>query len=312
MQTLKVIRLLIALIMCNIVGLNSTSAQTEQDALMMGKNKLCVAAMFGYNSWSDYWEGTHKRNNENIGRLSTKSFMLMLNYGVTKNLNLLASLPYVTTDANRGTLAGLKGMQDFGLYIKYKPLKKQFGKQNISLFAVGGYAAPTNKYNVEFLPMSIGLGSQVLSARLIGDIQRDKIYATVSAAYMHRSNVELDRSAYYTDRQINSNEVKMPDAGNFQLSAGYRTKLLIASGFIDNTTTFGGFDIRKNDMPFVSNQMNSTRTGVEAKYYLPKHEAFGIHANVWHVLSGRNVGQATGFMAGLVYAFNVHTKTKKQ
>ncbi|HEX8378730.1 MAG TPA: hypothetical protein VF602_13010 [Pedobacter sp.] len=287
-------------------------AQTEQDALMMSKNKICVAAMFGYNSWSDYWEGTFKRDNENIGRLSTKSFMLMLNYGVTKNLNILASLPYVTTDANRGTLASLNGMQDVGLYIKYKPLKKQFGKQNISLFAVGGYSTPTNKYNVEFLPMSIGLGSQVLSARLIGDIQRGKIFTTASAAYMHRSNVKLDRSAYYTDRQVNSNEVRMPDAGSFQLSAGYRSKLLIGSGFIDNTTTFGGFDIRKNDMPFVSNQMNSTRTGLEAKYYLPKHEAFGIHANVWHVLSGRNVGQATGFMAGLVYAFNVQAKSNKQ
>jgi hypothetical protein len=295
-----------------IVAFVPAKAQNEQDALMMSKNKICVAAMFGYNSWSDYWEGTFKRNNENIGRLSTKSFMLMLNYGVTKNLNILASLPYVTTDANRGTLAGLKGMQDVGLYIKYKPLKKQFGKQNISLFAVAGYTTPTSKYNVEFLPMSIGLGSQVLSARLIGDIQRKKIFATASAAYMHRSNVKLDRSAYYIDRQVNSNEVRMPDAGSFQLSAGYRSKLLIGSGFIDNTTTFGGFDIRKNDMPFVSNQMNSTRTGLEAKYYLPKHEAFGIHANVWHVLSGRNVGQATGFMAGLVYAFNVQAKSNKQ
>ena len=295
-----------------IVAFVPAKAQNEQDALMMSKNKICVAAMFGYNSWSDYWEGTFKRNNENIGRLSTKSFMLMLNYGVTKNLNILASLPYVTTDANRGTLAGLKGMQDVGLYIKYKPLKKQFGKQKISVFAVGGYSTPANNYNVDFLPMSIGLGSKVLSARLIGDVQRNKIYATATAAYMHRSNVELDRSAYYTDHQINSNEVRMPDAGNFQLSAGYRSKLLIASGFIDNTTTFGGFDIRKNDMPFVSNQMNSTRTGLEGKYYLPKHEAFGIHANVWHVLSGRNVGQATGFMAGLVYAFNLTAKSKQQ
>ncbi len=287
-------------------------AQTEQDALMMSKNRVCAAASFGYNSWSDYWEGTFKRNNENIGRLSTKSYMVMLNYGVTKNLNIIASLPYVITDANKGTLAGLKGMQDVGVFLKWRPITKQLGKQDIRIFTVAGYTTPTNDYNIDFLPMSIGLGSKVLSGRLIADVKRNKIFATASAAYMHRSNVNIDRSAYYTDRQINSNEVRMPDVGNFQVSAGYRSRILIASAFLDNLSTLGGFDIRKNDMPFVSNKMNSTRTGLEAKYYLPKHDEYGIHANIWHVLQGRNVGQATGFMAGLSYAFNVKSKSLKK
>ncbi|HEY0054977.1 MAG TPA: hypothetical protein VGB63_06440, partial [Pedobacter sp.] len=131
-------------------------AQTEQDALMMPKNTLCVAADFGYNSWSDYWEGTFKRNNDNIGRLSTKSYMLMLNYGLSDKLNLIAGLPYVATDANKGTLAGLKGFQDVSFFVKWKPVKKAFGKQNISLFAVGGYSAPSNDYNIDFMPMSVG------------------------------------------------------------------------------------------------------------------------------------------------------------
>jgi hypothetical protein len=286
-------------------------AQTEQDALMMPKNTLCVAADFGYNSWSDYWEGTFKRNNDNIGRLSTKSYMLMLNYGLSDKLNLIAGLPYVATDANKGTLAGLKGFQDVSFFVKWKPVKKAFGKQNISLFAVGGYSAPSNDYNIDFMPMSVGMGSNVISGRLIADVQRSKVFATLSAAYMLRSNVEIDRAAYYTTRQVNSNEVKMPNAGNFQASAGYRSRVLIASAFLDNMTTFGGFDIRKNDMPFVSNEMNGTKVGALAKFYLPKHTAFGIHANVWHVLSGRNIGQATGFMAGLDYAFNLKRKSEK-
>jgi hypothetical protein len=285
--------------------------QTEQDALMMSKNRLCVAADFGYNSWSDYWEGTFKRDNENIGRLSTKSYMLMLNYGLTDKINLIAGLPYVSTDANKGTLAGLQGFQDISFAVKWKPIKQAFGKQNFSLFAVGGYSAPSNDYNIDFMPMSVGLGSTVLSGRLIADVQRGKAFATLSAAYMLRSNVEIDRTAYYTTRQINSNEVKMPDAGNFQANAGYRSRVLIAYAFLDNMTTFGGFDIRKNDMPFVSNEMNSTRVGAMAKFYLPKHTAFGIHANVWSVLAGRNVGEATGFMAGLDYAFNLNRKSAK-
>ncbi len=286
-----------------------TQAQTEQDALMMGERKLCVAGSVGYNSWTNYWEGTFKRDNANLGEVSTKSAMLMLNYGIKNNLNIMASLPYVKIKASQGTLNGLGGFQDAGLFVKWKPWQQQFGRQTISVFAVGGYSTPSNKYNIDFLPMCIGLGSRVLSGRLIGDLQVSKFFFTLSGAYLRRSNVEIDRPAYYTDHLINSNRVEMPDAGNFQLRTGYRTPRLIAEAFVDNMTTFGGFDIRKNDMPFVSNQMNSTKVGVEAKHYLAKIPALGFHGNAWHTLAGRNVGQATGFMAGVDYIFNLSPKS---
>jgi hypothetical protein len=282
-----------------------TTAQTEQDALMMGERKLCVAGSVDYNSWTNYWEGTFKRDNANLGEVSTKSAMLMVNYGIKKNLNIMASLPYVKINATQGTLNGLGGFQDVGVFVKWKPLQQQIGRQTISLFAVGGYSTPSNKYNIDFLPMCIGLGSRILSGRVIADMQVNKLFVTVSGAYLHRSNVEIDRPAYYTDHQINSHEVKMPDAGNFQLRTGYRTPRFIAEAFVDNMTTFGGFDIRKNDMPFVSNQINSTKVGVEAKHYLAKIPALGFHANAWHTVAGRNVGQATGFMAGVNYIFNL-------
>ena len=284
------------------------TAQTETDALMMSKKQLCVAGTIGYNSWENYWEGTFKRDNANLGRVSTKSAMLMLNYGFKNNLNVLASLPYLKTQANAGTLAGMHGFQDVGIFVKWKPLNWQVSQQLISIYAVGGISAPTNQYNIDFLPMSIGLGSRVLSGRLIADLQQNKYFLTVSGAYLNRGNVTLDRPAYYTDHQINSNEVDMPDAGNVQVRTGYRNRRLIMEAFLDNMTTLGGFDIRKNDMPFVSNKMNSTKVGLEGKYYLAKIPALGFHGNAWHTLSGRNVGQATGFMAGVDYIFDFSHK----
>lgn len=284
-----------------------SNAQTDQDALMMGHRNLCVAGVGGYSSWTNYWEGEFKRDNENIGRLSTTYGMLMLNYGVSKNLNILASLPYVSTKASKGTLAGVQGWQDLGFYVKWRPLRMQLGKQKISVFGVGSFTAPSNDYNIDMQPMAIGLGGKVLSARIIFDVQRNKFFSTISAGYMHRSNVDIDRPAYFTDRLINSYEVQMPDAGNFQLRAGYRGKKLIAEAFLVNMTTFGGFDIRKNDMPFVSNKMNSNNAGLEAKYYL--NNALGFNATVAHTLSGRNVGQATGYSAGFLYTINLKSKT---
>lgn len=306
-------RLLIAnLILIGIQFPGVLLAQTDQDALMMPEKNLCIAGLAGYNSWTNYWEGTSKRNNDNIGRLSAKSAMLMATYGISNNLNVIAGLPFIATKATNGTLSGLNGFQDLNIFIKWRPLRTRFGKHEFALFAATGYSTPSNDYNIDFMPMSIGLGSNVLSGRLIADVKRNKIFATFSAAYLLRGNVEIDREAYYTTRQVNSNEVRMPNAGNFQIRSGYRSKQLIAEAFLDNITSFDGFDIRKNDMPFVSNKMNSTRTGIEAKYYLTKLPELGFTANTWHTIAGRNVGQSTGFMAGALYTIKFKTKNTNQ
>lgn len=288
-----------------------THAQTEQDALMMGEDNLCIAAVYNYNSWTDYWEGTFKRDNLNIGRLSTTSGMVMLNYGISKNLNIMAGVPYVSTRAGNGTLAGLKGFQDVNFFVKYRAIKTEFRKQRISVFAVGGFSTPSSNYNIDFLPMSIGLGSDVTTGRLIADYQSGKIFATVSGSYMYRSNVKIDRPAYYTTRQINSHEVEMPNSGNYQIRTGYRNKGLSAEAFVNYMKTFGGFDIRKNDMPFVSNEMTSTNVGLEGKYYFNKIPELGFQGGAWYTLQGRNVGQATGFMFGVFYTVKSAFKSNR-
>ncbi|MFZ8417690.1 hypothetical protein ACO1L7_14435, partial [Staphylococcus aureus] len=67
-------------------------------------------------------------------------------------------------------------------------------------------------------------------------------------------------------------------------------------------TTLGGFDIRKNDMPFPSNKMNSTSTGVTIKYTLPSNIHISFISAVNYVIAGRNVGQAASFSVGCFYA----------
>ena len=302
----------LGLIMLFVINPKISRAQTEMDALMMGKGKLCIAGTYATNSWENYWEGTFKRDNANIGRLSTQTAALMLNYGLKDNFNIMATLPYMSTKASRGTLSGLQGFQDISFFAKWRPIKKQVGKQFFSFFAVAGYSTPSNDYNIDFMPMAIGLGSQVLNGRLTADYKINKLFATISAGYMHRGNVSLDRSAYYTDRQINSSSVKMPNAGSFQFRTGYRNSRAFAEAFVDNLTSFGGFDIRKNDMPFVGNRMNSTKVGLEGKYYLSSLPSLGFHANAWTTVAGRNMGQATGFLAGVDYIIDLKFKSLKK
>ena len=55
---------------------STLSAQTDIDAVMMEKNAFCIGPMFGYSSWKNYWEGTLKRENLNLGNVSTKCIVL--------------------------------------------------------------------------------------------------------------------------------------------------------------------------------------------------------------------------------------------
>jgi hypothetical protein len=49
-------------------------AQTESDAIMIPKNYLCAAGMYAHNNWDHYWEGTLKRENLNLGTVSSNIY----------------------------------------------------------------------------------------------------------------------------------------------------------------------------------------------------------------------------------------------
>lgn len=286
-------------------------AQTEMDAIMMNRKQICNGFVYTHSSWDEYWEGSFKRDNQNLGTVSTQSVMYMGAYGITDKLNIVAGLPYIWTKASAGTLHGMKGLQDASVFIKWKPITKSFGKNKISLFTIGGISTPVTDYVIDFLPMSVGLGSTNLIARGMVDYQRGKLSVTGSAAYIWRSNVKLDRDSYYDTEFHLTNEVKMPNAANYQLRAGYRGKYLLAEALLTNWTTLGGFDITKNNMPFPSNRMNATNVGVALKYTLPKAPGLSLIAGGNYVVAGRNMGQAKSFNVGAFYAF-YFGKEKKQ
>jgi hypothetical protein len=58
-----------------------SQAQMPHDHIYMNKKQLCIAAVFGQSTWSEYWENTLKRENLNIGTHTTQSAMLMAAYG---------------------------------------------------------------------------------------------------------------------------------------------------------------------------------------------------------------------------------------
>jgi len=297
---------------CILLSTQLIQAQTDADGIMMGKGLHCTGIMYGQGSWKNYWEGTLKRNNENLGTISQYMVGPMGSLGVLKNFNVLFSLPYIQTKASAGQLKGFNGFQDFSLWGKYRFLRKKSGNYTISLFAIGGISTPVQDYVKDYLPLSIGLGSRNLTIRPMADLQFKDWFATASASYVSRSNITIDRTAYFTDRMVYSNKVTMPDAVQYNLRAGFRNKDMVAEVVLDKWNTLRGFDISKNNMPFPSNRMIQTRIGINGKYEPEKWKGISLTGAAFHTIAGRNVGQTFSFQAGFFYILNLSKDSQKK
>lgn len=284
----------------------SVRAQTIEDGLLMPRRALGTGFLYAYESWDQYWEGDLKRSNGNIGTVATRGITWMASYGVTDRLSVIAMLPYVWTRASQGVLNGMHGVQDLTVAAKYKLLTTPFTERGtLRAMVVGAAGIPAGNYTPDFLPLSIGLASRRLSGRFTLNFQADAgWFLNGSAGYTWRTKVKLDRPAYFTDGQLYlSDEVAMPDVFDYTVSAGYQNGRLFIPISLSQQRTLGGGDIRRQDMPFVSNRMDFVKLDGLVRYTLPAPREFGIRLGASRVMSGRNVGQATTLTGGLFHTF---------
>jgi len=282
-------------------------AQTIRDGLMMPRKALCTGFLYSHDSWDQYWEGVLERTNGNIGTITTQSVTWVGNYGITDRLNVIAMVPYVWTSASQGVLSGMHGFQDLTVAAKYDLLETAFTKTGtLRTILVASAGAPMSHYTPDFMPLSIGSASQWFSARLTLDFRaRPGWFITGTGAYTWRGNVKLDRPSYYTNGQLFlSDEVAMPDVLDYTVSAGYMKGGLQVPVSFSQQFTQGGGDIRRQDMPFVSNRMNYSQVQALVEYYLPWARKLAVRVAGTYTLDGRNVGQSTLFTAGFLYIFH--------
>ena len=290
------------------IGAVPLRAQTVDDGLLVPRRALMTGFLYAHESWTNYWEGSLNRDNGNVGTVTTQSARWVAGYGVTDRLSVIAMLPYVWTHASQGPLHGMEGVQDFTLAAKFRLLETPWTDHGtLRAIVVGSAGIPASNYTPDFLPLSIGQASRQFSGRFTLNYKAHRgWFINGSTAYTWRATVTLDRPAYYTNGQLFlSDEVDMPNVFDYTVSAGYQGgRLFIPIGF-SQQLTLGGGDIRRQDMPFVSNRMDFVRIEGGLMYALraPKELALRVGAN--HVVSGRNVGEATTLMAGVFYTFHL-------
>jgi hypothetical protein len=294
------------LVLCASIALGAAAlpAQTMDDTPFIPRRAIGVGIDYSIDSWSRYWEGTLERTNANIGRMTTRDVAFVVGYGVSDRLEVTAMLPYVRTRATQGTLHEMSGVQDFSVTARYKLLVTPFtDRARLGITLVGGAGVPATDYTPDFQPLSIGSASRRATGRVVLNLQSNTpLFATMSSGYTWRRNVRLDRTSYYTQGQLYlTNEVEMPDVVDYTGTVGWRAGALCVPLVLTQQLTRGGGDIRRQDMPFVSNRMDFVKFGGSIMYTLPTPQPLALHVGTMRTLSGRNVGNSETYTAGLMY-----------
>lgn len=286
-------------------------AQTVDDGIMLAKGTLFAGQVYTHDDWTDYWEGALKRSNGNIGTLTTQSNHWFGNYALTDRLNVIASLPYVWTRASQGVLHGMHGVQDLTLAGKYSLWEVPNSPMgSIKAIGVLAGAVPLGDYTPDFQPLSIGSASKRVTGRAVFTVQTASgVFVDATTGYTWRAHVTLDRPYYFTMGQLFfTDEVSMPDIADVGVTAGYNKHGLKAQGMLITQRTRGGGDIRRQDMPFVSNRMNFSKGGGLVMYEIPKLGGVAGMVSYLYTFEGRNVGQSTTMSAGLMYRVRLSSR----
>lgn len=286
-------------------------AQTPSDEILMKKYELCVAVSYDHGTWNEYWEGAKLRGNANIGTLTRTTVAPMVAAGITDKLNILIATPYVQTKSSGGQLAGAKGFQDFSVALKYEIIKKQIGKGNLAVLGTAAFATPMSNYLSDYMPYSLGLGTNEITLRGILHYQLDKgMYVRAAAAHLWRGQTEAERDYYYNNGSYYTTFMDVPNAWNYNATLGtwlfdYALRLEVNYMVMKSTS---GDDIRLYNSPQPTNKVEVEQLGGFAQYYfknVQKIKGLGVLAYYTQMINGRNMGKFTNIGVGATYQFNV-------
>ncbi len=288
---------------------NNVFSQSPTDGLMMPKGSLCNLVGYSNSKWANYWEGENKRSNGNLGTFTSQNVMVMGALGLSDKMNLMAALPYIWNKASASYIDGQSGLQDLSAWLKYRIVQKKgyFGK--FKVFATIGGSIPTTNYVADFLPFSIGLHTKTASGRLILNYEKNGFYFNVQGGATLRSKVKIDRNSFiFNNKLYESDIMPVPNAADGSLTLGYLHKSFQTAVSIDKFGCLTGDDIRYNDAPILTNNMQATSINWFGRVNLGH---LSLVVNAGKTLKGRNVGESINFGGSILFWFQVFNKTKK-
>jgi|TARA_R100000479_G_scaffold85403_1_gene41576 hypothetical protein len=265
---------LIIFLSCILI-LTSTQAfsQGKIDGFYRGNGNTTVTLGAGFEDNKDYLAG----NDETDIARKLYYVNLFAAYGITKDLDVTVSLPYIEIDDN-------KNVQDVSFFFKYRTLKKEYSNGKLELSLAGGFSTPVSDYNVGGLN-DIGQQATIIETRAMAHYQTNAgWFATLQSGFSFKFE-------------------EVPNSLPITVKAGQALDKWYYDVYYDYQHSFGGIDYLETPPP-----QNFRRFGVDyhkigGTGYRSFTNNFGAYVSVSYVLGGRNIFQGPGYGIGLVANF---------
>ena len=272
-------------------------AQSPVDGFMKKKGKGSITLSLSTESYDEVFLVPQKVNRVPVfDQVNITATSIYADYGLTDNLMVIANLPYIRAEGfastasqqNNGFENVREGLQDLGLYAKYRFYSKKMSSGSLDFMASAGVEFPVGDYRVdEGLQSIIAIGNRSTDINGLGIV-----------SYQHNSGFFTTGQLGYSFR---NNEV--PNALLSELKLGYAANGFYIDAFVANQLSSDGVDILRPGFTgfFPATEVNFTRIGFSG--YVPVTDYLGISSGINTIIAGRNIGDATGFYGGLTFSF---------
>ncbi len=268
------------------------SAQGPLDGYMKGRKKLDLAPSFSLNNASTFYGANQTQYVEPYkGQLLS----MFAAYGITDRFDLVATGSFVFTTLQ-------SGLQDGGLFVKYRPYYadlKKHGKLGI-IFGMGANF-PLSDYE----PTATGaLGQKAISvpARIIAQWETNKgIFLNVTAGYNWRiDELKEDDIAVIRKSRPNYEPTTPPDFSTVLVKVGFPAAHYYLDAWYEYQHTSGGVDFVQN-LPDLSQAYGVTYSQVGGTAYYSRSGKRGIFVSGGYILRGRNTSGIRRLTLGAVF-----------
>jgi hypothetical protein len=272
------------------------TAQGPLDGYMKGRGNFDLAPSFSIMRAKTFIGGASTVYD---APFSGEMLSVFAAYGVTDRFDLVASVPYMFTEAQNG-------LQDGGFYAKYSIIEvKESSIGRFRLIAGTGVSLPLSDYEPTAAG-AIGQKATVVPARLIAQWEtRLGPFINLTGGYNWRLD---DYSA--TDiariRQLRPeyNPAAPPNYSTFLLKAGLPAAHYYLDAWVEyqRTADGAGSDYLPN-VPDLPQAYGVSYWQIGGTAYYSEHGRRGIFISGARILSGRNTSQLWRLTAGVVFKF---------
>lgn len=242
-------------------------SQGAIDGYLKSKKETDFALTYSFEKFNEYYFGADIRRQTQ----STHSYSLFIAHGLSNNLNLIASIPYMNIDEKN------KNFQDAILALKFRTKKWDYNHGNLNRLTSIGFSFPISNYPTE---TDNPIGQKAVAFQL-------------RHLYQYQAN-----SGFFAHIQAGFDFRLIPETQ-------FAVPVILRSGYAHSKFYFDFWMEYFHTMDSGVDQSLSAGSGsqwlkIGGTFYYPVTQYLGVFVGGARYLKGRNIGKANRLNVGLV------------